>query len=239
MGQLTLLNPRTLSFPPIEQALDDPPGLLAIGGDLSPERLLAAYDQGIFPWYQDDEENSPILWWSPDPRMVLKPANVHVSTSLRKIIRKGSYRISMDTAFKHVISQCASLRAHREGTWITDEMQQAYITLHQLGHAHSVEVWDSELLVGGLYGVSLGRMFFGESMFSLQDNVSKIAFVALCRQLQAWDYVLIDCQLPTAHLRSLGAAAMPRSEFAEVLRCNRYQPKRAERWVYSAESLNC
>jgi leucyl/phenylalanyl-tRNA--protein transferase len=239
MGRLTLLDPDTLIFPPIDQALEDPPGLLAVGGDLRPERLLAAYDRGIFPWYQDEGNHSPILWWSPDPRMVLAPAKVHVSKSLCKLIRQERYRISMDIAFAQVIRHCAQLREHREGTWITGDMQQAYMALHTLGHAHSVEIWHDNTLVGGLYGVSRGNMFFGESMFSLRRDTSKLAFVALCRQLQAWDYVLIDCQLPTDHLLSLGATPMARSVFSEALNGNRGQAGRQGIWIYARDSLHC
>ncbi|OFE11932.1 leucyl/phenylalanyl-tRNA--protein transferase [Pseudohongiella acticola] len=214
MISITWLHPDNLDFPPVGQAFDDPPGLLAAGGDLRPERLLSAYARGIFPWYDDD---SPILWWSPDPRMVLRPSDVHVSRSLAKLIRQGRFRITMDTAFADVIHACAALRAAREGTWITDEMQNAYIALHTLGHAHSVEIWDGDQLVGGLYGVAMGKLFFGESMFSVAPNTSKIAFVALATQLQNWGFALIDCQMPTDHLQSLGAHEMSRAKFQNVL----------------------
>lgn len=214
MKPIIWLRPDSLDFPPVEQAFDDPPGLLAAGGDLRPERLLAAYARGIFPWYDDD---SPILWWSPDPRMVLRPADIHVSRSLAKLIRQNRFRITMDTAFSDVIGHCAGLRADREGTWITLEMQAAYIALHRLGHAHSVEVWQDRRLVGGLYGIAMGKLFFGESMFSLAPSTSKIAFVALARQLQDWEFALIDCQMPTDHLQSLGASEMTRAEFQHVL----------------------
>lgn len=231
MGQLFRLRADSLTFPPADQALDDPPGLLAVGGDLRPERLLAAYRQGIFPWFDD---NSPILWWSPDPRMTLAPAQVHISRSLRKVLRRQTYSITMDRAFDEVIHYCADLRQDGQGTWITDDMQQAYRALHQLGYAHSVEVWLEHRLVGGLYGIALGRMFFGESMFSLADNASKIAFVALCRQLEQWDFDLIDCQLPTGHLSSLGARPMSRSEFLLQLRQNTRHPDPTGHWIFTA-----
>lgn len=214
MKAIIWLSSDSLEFPPVEQAFDEPRGLLAAGGDLRPDRLLAAYARGIFPWYDDD---SPILWWSPDPRMVLRPEDVHVSRSLAKLIRQGRYQITMDCAFADVIRHCAGLRADREGTWITQEMQAAYRDLHRLGHAHSVEIWHDSRLVGGLYGIAMGKLFFGESMFSLAPNVSKIAFVALARQLQQWEFALIDCQMPTDHLQSLGAREMSRAKFQDVL----------------------
>lgn len=235
-----------MEFPPASLACDDPPGLLAVGGDLSPERLLAAYSHGIFPWFGDD---SPILWWSPDPRMVLAPSKVHESRSMRRFIRQqcgenGDLSLSIDEDFASVISQCASLRQHREGTWITEEMQQAYQALHRLGYAHSVEVWQQQnegqrKLVGGLYGVALGRMFFGESMFSLLPNVSKLAFIALARQLQRWDFTLIDCQLPTEHLASLGARPMSREEFLRQLAHNRTitEHPAAQRWIITPDLM--
>jgi len=235
MGQLVRLHADSLAFPPITNALDDPPGLLAVGGDLRPERLLAAYSQGIFPWYDD---SSPILWWSPDPRMVLTPARVHLSRSLRKLIRKKLYTVSMDQAFSQVIRHCADLRMDREGTWITDAMQQAYLELHQQGHAHSVEIWQDGELVGGLYGVSIGRMFFGESMFRLRPDVSKLAFVALARQLQSWSFELIDCQLPTSHLSSLGAQPISRDEFRKLLTHNATRKSRLGPWEYEPDSMN-
>jgi leucyl/phenylalanyl-tRNA---protein transferase len=208
-----------MEFPPAGLAAEDPPGLLAIGGDLSSERLLAAYSNGIFPWFGDD---SPILWWSPDPRMVLRPSGVHVSQSMRKLIRQQRFSntpfvVTMDNDFAAVIQQCAAVREQHEGTWITQSMQKAYIELHKLGFAHSLEVTQNGKLLGGLYGVSLGRMFFGESMFSLAPNTSKLAFIALCAQLQAWNYGLVDCQLPTDHLISLGAQPMSRKDFLAEL----------------------
>lgn len=234
MKPITWLRPDSLDFPPVDQAFKDPPGLLAAGGDLRPDRLLAAYARGIFPWYDDD---SPILWWSPDPRMVLSPGEVHVSRSLAKLIRQDRYRITMDTAFTDVIHRCAGLRADREGTWITEEMQAAYRQLHRMGHAHSVEVWQADRLVGGLYGIAMGKLFFGESMFSLVPNASKIAFVALARQLQLWEFALIDCQMPTGHLKSLGAHEMSRAAFQDELRrwcVNEMQP---EQWTFDNNAL--
>ncbi|HDZ09814.1 leucyl/phenylalanyl-tRNA--protein transferase [Pseudohongiella sp.] len=234
MKTITWLGTDSLHFPPVDQAFDDPPGLLAAGGDLRPDRLLAAYARGIFPWYDDD---SPILWWSPDPRMVLPPDAVHVSRSLAKLIRQDRYRITMDTAFADVIGHCAGLRADREGTWITEEMQAAYRELHRLGHAHSVEVWQADRLVGGLYGIAMGKLFFGESMFSLAASTSKIAFVALARQLQQWEFALIDCQMPTDHLQSLGACEMSRAEFQDVLQRWRDDETQPGQWTFDNNVL--
>ena len=246
MGAPYWLRPDSTAFPPASLACDDPPGLLAVGGDLSPERLLTAYSQGIFPWFNDD---SPILWWSPDPRMVLQPANVLVSRSMQRFIRRhcgenGRLHVTMDEQFEAVIRHCAQLRQQREGTWITADMQRAYQSLHELGYAHSVEVWQRDVdgeqsLVGGLYGVALGTMFFGESMFSLIPDVSKLAFIALARQLDRWNFTLIDCQLPTQHLASLGAGPMPREEFLRRLAENRaLQPRVSPgHWVMAADLL--
>jgi leucyl/phenylalanyl-tRNA--protein transferase len=199
------------AFPAVSEALEDPDGLLCAGGDLSPERLLAAYRRGIFPWYA---EGQPILWWSPDPRMVLFPDELRVTRSLRKSLRNRGYRVTFDSAFTDVLSQCADngLRAF-EGTWISPDMHRAYVELHRLGHARSVEVWHGEQLVGGLYGLELGRVFFGESMFSAMTDASK---VALCHQVGALrerGVELIDCQVASDHLFSLGARLVPRSEF--------------------------
>jgi leucyl/phenylalanyl-tRNA--protein transferase len=221
---LTWLRRESLAFPALERALREPNGLLAAGGDLSAERLLAAYRHGCFPWYQDGQ---PLLWWSPDPRMVLLPEELHVSRSLSKLLRQQRFRVTFDQAFASVIAACAGPRSYADGTWITHEMQQAYLKLHQLGHAHSVEVWDGEQLVGGLYGLAMGQLFFGESMFSRCDNASKIGFVTLMRQLQAWGFVLIDCQMHTRHLQSFGARPIPRSEFASYLQRHLDQPSRA------------
>jgi leucyl/phenylalanyl-tRNA--protein transferase len=207
-------------FPPLERALRRPNGLLAAGGDLSPERLLAAYRRGIFPWFSDGD---PILWWSPDPRMVLFPSELKIARSLAKTLRKRDYEVRMDCAFAAVVQACSEPRAGQDGTWITPEIRQAYTQLHTLGLAHSVETWRDGRLVGGLYGVALGRMFFGESMFSRASDTSKIALVALARQLEAWQFQLIDCQMNTNLLASFGAREIRRSEFtrrvAELVNC--------------------
>ena len=201
-------------FPPLQQALREPNGLLAIGGDLSATRLISAYRHGCFPWYQAGQ---PLLWWSPDPRTVLFPPDLHVSRSLAKTLRKTPLRVTYDQAFERVILACAGPRRDAEGTWITAEMRQAYQQLHTQGWAHSVEVWEGDQLVGGLYGIAMGKLFFGESMFSHVDNASKIGFVTLVRDLAAWGFVMIDCQMQTAHLQSLGAGSLSRERFAEYL----------------------
>ena len=215
------------SFPDISLALADPNGLLAAGGGLSPNRLLEAYSRGIFPWF---EEGQPVLWWSPDPRMVLFPEDLRVSKSLRKTLNKSLYTVTLDEAFAEVIDCCAQPRGDSPGTWITDEMQTAYTQLFEAGHAHSVEVWREGDLVGGLYGVALGQLFFGESMFSFESNASKIALVNLVKQLQEWNYKLIDCQVSSEHLESLGAIEISREQFRlqlhELLPC----PGKAAPW---------
>ncbi|WP_028238868.1 leucyl/phenylalanyl-tRNA--protein transferase [Stutzerimonas azotifigens] len=211
---LTWLNRDDLRFPPLEAALREPNGLLAAGGDLSPERLVAAYRHGCFPWYQDGQ---PLLWWSPDPRTVLYPAELHVSRSLRKRIRQKVFEVTLDRAFERVIAACSAPRRYADGTWITDAMQQAYIELHRRGVAHSVEVWHDEQLVGGLYGLAMGRLFFGESMFSTEADASKVGFVTLVERLRDWGFELIDCQMPTRHLASFGARPIARKVFAEAL----------------------
>jgi leucyl/phenylalanyl-tRNA--protein transferase len=197
-------------FPPTSQALDNPPGLLAAGGDLSPARLLNAYRHGIFPWYSDDQ---PILWWSPAPRCVLHPQKVHLSRRLRRRYNQGQFSLSADRAFERVIEACAGPRRDHDGTWITNDMINAYIHLHELGVAHSVEVWLEDELAGGVYGLALGQVFFGESMFSNREDASKIGLVALCRQLQQWNFSLMDCQVSNPHLVSMGAEQVSRSEF--------------------------
>ena len=194
------------AFPDVDVALLEPNGLLALGGDLSAPRLLYAYAHGIFPWYSEEQ---PIMWWSPDPRMVLEPANLKVSRSLRKRIRSGHYQVTHDRCFEQVVRACAAPRAASSGTWILPEMCAAYVNLHNLGHAHSVECWSGEELVGGLYGVAIGQAFFGESMFSRRADASKVALTHLC----AAGYQLIDCQLPSEHLASLGAGLIPRAQF--------------------------
>ena len=216
---ITLLDDEQVEFPSVSMALQEPNGLLAIGGNLDVGTLFSAYRQGIFPWFNDDD---PILWWSPAPRMVLHPEELHISRSLRRQLRKQQYKITFDHDFAGVISQCAVPRNIEEGTWITHDMQDAYIDFHHAGYAHSVEVWDQGLLVGGLYGVAIGRVFFGESMFSRQSNTSKIALAALSCQLQQWQFKLIDCQQHTPHLESLGARDISRKDFID--RLNRYCP---------------
>ncbi|MBS1229161.1 MAG: leucyl/phenylalanyl-tRNA/protein transferase [Proteobacteria bacterium] len=198
-------------FPPLELALAEPNGLLCAGGDLSPQRLLDAYRNGIFPWYSPGE---PILWWSPDPRMVLVPSEFKVSRSLRRTLRAGLQRITLDSDFAAVIRACAlTRRKGQAGTWISGEMQAAYCNLHELGFAHSVEVWLGDKLIGGLYGLAIGKMFYGESMFSHATDASKIALAHLCRHLDAQGFGLIDCQMNTPHLASLGAREIARREF--------------------------
>ncbi|OHV09937.1 leucyl/phenylalanyl-tRNA--protein transferase [Kushneria phosphatilytica] len=203
-----------IQFPPVDQALREPDGLLAAGGALTPDWLLAAYVRGIFPWFG---ESDPILWWSPDPRLVLFPAELRVRRSLAKRWRNGGFSVTLDCAFDSVIHHCGALRAQHEGTWITDRIRAAYSRLHRLGYAHSVEVWQSGTLAGGLYGIALGRVFFGESMFSLQPDASKIALAELTRYLQALDFTLIDCQVHTDHLVSMGAREIDRNEFIRYL----------------------
>jgi leucyl/phenylalanyl-tRNA--protein transferase len=202
-------------FPPTDLALDHPRGLLATGGDLSPARLINAYRHGIFPWYCDDE---PILWWSPSPRCVLYPNSIHVSQRLRRRYNQGLFSLTADQAFSRVIEACAGPRQNQHGTWISAEMLAAYIRLHELGFAHSVEAWFDDELVGGIYGLAFGRVFFGESMFSWREDASKIALVALCRQLQQWDFTLLDCQISNPHLLSMGAVEIPRLEFCQYLK---------------------
>jgi leucyl/phenylalanyl-tRNA--protein transferase len=202
------------AFPPVTAALDDPNGLLCAGGDLSPARLLEAYRRGIFPWYASGQ---PILWWSPDPRAVLLPADFRVSRSLGKAVRNRGFVTRVDTAFDEVVTQCGAASLRPEGTWITPAMQASYRTLHDLGYAHSVETWHGDRLVGGLYGVALGRVFFGESMFSHERDASKVALKRLVDEVGARDYELIDCQVESAHLASLGARALGRADFVRRL----------------------
>lgn len=223
---------KKLIFPPSELAEED--GLLAVGGDLSEDRLLLAYSMGIFPWYS---EEYPILWWSPDPRLILLPEELKVSRSLRQFINKDVYRVTMDTAFEEVIRNCASAKRKKgDGTWITGEMEEAYIRLHHSGYAHSVESWHEGDLVGGLYGVSLGSAFFGESMFAKESNASKVAFVKLVRVLIEWGFTMIDCQVTTEHLVSFGAKEVPRAEFTERLNAALKAPTRKGKWSIPAAS---
>ena len=212
-------------FPDPRQA--DADGLLAIGGVLTPEWLVAAYSHGIFPWFDDDR--GPLMWWSPDPRAVIEPGHMRVSRSLQRTLRQQRFEVSMDRAFDRVIGQCARSRADT-GTWITSDMQRAYSELHALGIAHSIETWKEGRLVGGLYGVSLGRMFFGESMFALEADASKVAFAALHAQTALWRFALIDCQLPNPHLLSLGVRTEPRNRFLERLAANRDASSRRGPW---------
>ena len=216
-NQVTWLSPTDPpdSFPPVDCALREPDGLLAAGGDLSTERLLVAYRRGIFPWY---EQGPPILWWSPDPRCVLRPSEFHVSRRLRQYARHSSLSLSWNRAFGEVIEACAGRRESQQGTWITADIMGSFIQLHADGWAHSVEVWDDEKLVGGIYGLSIGRVFFGESMFSRQDNASKFAMLGLCSVLAENDFELLDCQVLSQHLVTLGARLISRGEFSEKLR---------------------
>lgn len=222
MSTVPWLDPANTVFPASEYALDEPNGLLAVGGDLSPARLISAYRLGIFPWYEDPQ---PILWWTPSPRAVLFPDKVIVSRSLRKRIRRGDYQVSCDTAFNRVVCCCANVpRKDQDGTWISQSILDAYQRLHEMGIAHSVEVWFEGQLVGGLYGISLGQVFFGESMFSTRSDASKVALVYLAKQLQEWGYGLIDCQVTNPHLLSLGAEEIDRAEFSHLLRQHIDQP---------------
>ena len=200
------------AFPPVAEALAEPDGLLAAGGDLSTPRLLAAYRRGIFPWYDDGQ---PLLWWSPDPRCVFRPGDLRVSRRLRREVRRSSCELRFNTAFAEVIRACAGPRPHQRGTWITTDMRTAYERLHREGWAHSVEVWRQDALVGGLYGLAIGRAFFGESMFSRQSNASKLALLYLDRLLSDGTLGLLDCQVESGHLRSLGAVTIPRVEFVQ------------------------
>lgn len=221
-------------FPPVEQALLKPNGLLAAGGSLSANRLLDAYQQGIFPWFNTGE---PILWWSPNPRMVLIPEEFNISRSLRKTLRDKNYEVRTDSAFEQVMRACAAPRREQVGTWIHDDVIAAYIELHQMGVAHSVETWVNGNLVGGLYGISIGRMFYGESMFSHATDASKIALAHLTAQLQRWRYGMIDCQMSTPHLASLGAREIPRAEFMLRLKELIHYPDIPLKWQFDHEHV--
>ena len=214
-----------LSFPDPKNS--DEEGLLAVGGDLSPERLLLAYQQGIFPWY---EPGGPLLWWSPDPRLLLKPSGFKLSHSLKHALNKP-YSFKIDTAFAEVIQCCANVEERINKTWISDEMCEAYTQLHRLGYAHSFEIWEDKQLIGGLYGLSLGRAFFGESMFHHVRDASKLAFYYLCRTLCAWKFDFIDCQLPTTHLEGLGAEVISRHEFLQLLQKTLEHPTKRGLWT--------
>lgn len=220
-----------LRFPPAEQA--SPEGLLAVGGDLRVERLLEAYRHGIFPWYNDDQ---PILWWSPDPRAVLFPGKLHISRSLKRTMRLGGFTVTLDTRFRDVMQGCAGPRPQYPdgGTWITEEMMEAYVRLHELGYAHSVEAWQEGQLVGGLYGVALGGIFFGESMFTRVPDASKVALVSLVRQLEAWDFRIFDCQQPSRHIKMLGAEDISRRDFLDHLAAALALPDRRGRWCFDS-----
>lgn len=221
-------------FPRLEEALRDPNGLLCAGADLSPPRILDAYRSGIFPWFSPGE---PILWWSPDPRMALVPDEMRVSRSLRRRLQQGNFEVRLDCAFPSVIRACASTpRPGQSGTWITREMRHAYLALHELGYAHSVETWVNNELVGGLYGLAIGRMFYGESMFAHATDASKIAFAHLVRFLREQGYGLIDCQMSTPHLASLGAREIPRADFIARLRTLTATPGLPGRWPIDAAS---
>ena len=218
----------TIEFPPPHLASED--GLLAVGGDLSQERLLLAYRMGIFPWFSDNE---PILWWSPDPRLVLYPNEIKISKTLKKILKKETFRVTMDLAFNEVINQCAQVRLQKnQGTWIIEDIIKAYLRLHESGFAHSVEVWCHGKLAGGLYGVSLGKCFFGESMFNLISNASNIALVKLVEYLEKLSFDLIDCQVTTEHLIRFGAREIPRTLFLKQLEKSLNAPTQKGKWQY-------
>ena len=217
-----------LAFPPTHLASEG--GLLAVGGDLSAERLLLAYGQGIFPWYAEEE---PILWWSPDPRLIMSPEEIRISRSLKRLLNQATFQVTMDTAFEQVIQACARVRLQSgEATWIVNDMIQAYARLHKEGFAHSVEAWSGGELAGGLYGVSLGGCFFGESMFTRVSNASKVAFVYLARQLSDWSFTLIDCQVTTGHLMRFGAHEVSRASFMELLNQSLRLPTRRGLWAF-------
>ena len=217
------------AFPNPALALDEPDGLLAVGGSLAPRRLLRAYQIGIFPWYSPGQ---PILWWSPNPRTVLFPERLRIARSLRKSFRKGQFTVTMDTMFATVIRRCGEPRTQESGTWITPEISAAYRRLHRLGYAHSVETWHGGRLVGGLYGVAIGGVFYGESMFHRVNDASKIALVALVMQLHHWGFKLIDCQMRTDHLIKMGAEDIPRNIFMELLDAYCRLPTRKGPWHF-------
>ena len=222
-------------FPDINLAMKEPNGLLAVGGNLAPKRLVDAYKKGIFPWYT---EGQPILWWSPDPRSVLFPDKLNISRSTIKKIRQDKYHITVDRAFKRVITQCAAPRSDGNGTWLTSQMIDAYSNLHELGYAHSAECWLDGELVGGLYGVSIGRVFFGESMYSRNSDASKIAFIYLATQLKEWGYAMIDCQVHSNYLQSLGASVIPRQEYINLINHWTKLPALNKQWVLENKLIN-
>lgn len=230
---ITLLQ-NNIPFPSVDLALREPNGLLAAGGDLKPDRLLDAYRHGIFPWFNAGD---PILWWSPDPRMVLLPDEFKISHSLRKTLRRGEYQIRTDSAFEQVMRACALPRAGQEGTWIQEDIIEGYVRLHQMGLAHSIETWINGELVGGLYGVSIGRMFYGESMFSHKTDASKIALAHLVLQLKRWNFVMIDCQMNTPHLASMGAREIPRRQFLARLQELIHYPNIESPWCFDHDLI--
>ncbi len=232
MPSLPYLYPEPVAFPDPHHALDEPDGLLAAGGELTVPWLLEAYGHGIFPWFDDDREH--ILWWSPSHRAVIEPGAMRVTRSLAKRIRNGGFSVAIDTDFAATIQACGTSRRGSDGTWITPRMDRAYNELHEAGYAHSVEVYRDAKLVGGLYGVSLGTLFFGESMFSHCADASKVAFYWLHRLLTAWRFDLIDCQILNPHLVSLGVGSLPRAEFLKLLHANRRRPTRRGRWSLHA-----
>lgn len=227
------LDSKPVVFPPTHLAMTEPDGLLAVGGDLTPEWLLNAYHKGIFPWFNEDD---PILWWTPNPRSVLFVDSLKVRRSLIKTIRKQQFTVTLDQQFEDVMHQCANIERHdQDGTWISEEMLSAYTQLHKSGHAHSVEVWKDNQLVGGLYGVAIGKVFFGESMFSKVPDASKIALVALCQQLKAWGFRIIDTQMETAHLRSLGATLISREYFESILKQETHKDFAPKPWTLEVD----
>ncbi len=229
MGRITWLGPNDPAdaFPPVDSALNEPDGLLAAGGDLSSERLLYAYSKGIFPWY---DEGQPLLWWSPDPRCLLRPGDFRLSRRNRRYIRQSGDVLRFNTAFADVIRACAGPRRSQQGTWITSDMVRAYERLHAEGWAHSVEVWRDDRLVGGLYGIAIGRVFFGESMWSAEPNTSKTALLCMARYMDAGDFGLLDCQVLSEHLVGLGATVIPRSEFLRIMEPLCQPVRRFENW---------
>lgn len=233
MIQLPWLESET-PFPPVSSALQEPNGLLAVGGDLSVERILAAYRKGIYPWFSPGE---PVLWWSPDPRLVLEPSQFHVPRSFAKVLRNRAYEVRFNTAFEAVMRACAAPREPGGGTWITEEMIAAYVALHRAGYAHSVETWVDGELVGGLYGMAIGRMFFGESMFSRMADVSKIALYYLCETLKEHDFPLIDCQMHTQHLARMGGVLMPRAQFCQQVETLVAETSMIKVWDFKYSSI--
>ena len=233
MHSLTFLIDPEQNFPDPSLALEEPNGLLAIGGELSPQRLLTAYNNGIFPWY---DEQDPVLWWSPDPRAIIIPGQLHVSKSLKKFINKSTWQITVNKAFLSVIENCAAPRPKQEATWITTDIQQAYHQLHLLGHAHSIEVWNDNELIGGLYGIAVGKVFCGESMFHRDTNASKVAMFYLQELLLEFDYALIDTQMMNPHLKSLGAQSISRDDFLELL--NEYKNQQAKKGCWKSRVIH-